>query len=65
MAADRRLVGDNGALLPYRGSRFPKVFGVEGSDVAVAALDVYCRFSSSSVGIRPFDPILKAFGSIA
>ena len=41
------------------------MFGVEGSDVAVAALDVYCRFSSWSVGIRPFDPILKAFGSIA
>ncbi len=39
------------------------MFSVEGSDVVVAALDVHYKFLSWSVKIRPFDPILEAFGS--
>ena len=38
---------------------------MKSSDVAIATLDVYYRFSSWSVGMRLFDLILEAFGSVA
>ena len=41
------------------------MFDVEGNDIAIATLNVHYKFLSWSVKIRPFDPILEAFGSVA